>query len=266
MTENKDKMNAEIKKTVKAGNSSAVILPKAWLNQEVRVELVKKTPEIILNDVLSISKKYVPSEKIIGVYLTGSYARKEQTPDSDIDMLIISDDVNKREVREGIYSILIVSWGLLKWKLENDLFPIGPMIKEAQALINADYLKHMKEVVKVTRKNVKWYINTTKEKLELVKERLESKGKNIDSRTAYTLVLRIRTLQMIQNLIKNKLYSKKDLIQLIKKVSGSNNAYAAYLAIKNESEEADITTKEEAKKLYDYLEKQLKDTKKLLKY
>ena len=38
-------MNMEIKKTVKAGNSSAVILPRAWLNQEVRVELVKKSQE-----------------------------------------------------------------------------------------------------------------------------------------------------------------------------------------------------------------------------
>ena len=31
-------MEAQIKRAVKAGNSSAVILPRAWLNKEVRVE------------------------------------------------------------------------------------------------------------------------------------------------------------------------------------------------------------------------------------
>ena len=45
-------MEIQIKKTVKAGNSSAVVLPKSWLNQNVRVELIKKTPEIMLLDVI----------------------------------------------------------------------------------------------------------------------------------------------------------------------------------------------------------------------
>ena len=71
-------MEIQLKRAVRAGNSSAVILPKAWLNQEVRVELVKKTPEIILSDVIEIAKKYIELSSIIGIYLTGSYARGEE--------------------------------------------------------------------------------------------------------------------------------------------------------------------------------------------
>ena len=37
-------MSVQIKKAVKAGNSSAVVLPRAWLNKEVKIELFKKTP------------------------------------------------------------------------------------------------------------------------------------------------------------------------------------------------------------------------------
>ena|SRR3989338_929126 len=130
-------MDAEIKKTVRAGNSSAVILPRAWLDQEVRVELVKKTPEKILYETLSIASKHVALEEIIGIYLAGSYARGEEDRKSDIDILIITSDVDKEMIHEGIYNVLIVSDSLLKWKLENDILPIGPMLKEAVALLNS---------------------------------------------------------------------------------------------------------------------------------
>ena len=61
-------MEIQIKKAVKSGNSSAVILPKSWLNKEVRVELVEKSPEKILSEVLNIVGNYLDLKKIIGVY------------------------------------------------------------------------------------------------------------------------------------------------------------------------------------------------------
>ncbi len=256
-------MEIEIKKAVKAGNSSAVILPRAWLNQEVRVELVKKNPETILLDVIGIVKKYIDLKEIIGIYLAGSYARGEESKDSDIDVLVITSNIDKEMIKDGIYNILIISKELVEQKLNHDLFPIGSMIKEAKPLINHIYLSSLK--VKVTRENVKWYIDTTKEKLELIREILDRK-KNISNRVIYTLILRIRTLYIIQKLIKNKPYSKKDFINLISKISGSRNAYNSYLAIKNNLEEENKTTKEEAEKLYSYLKKQLSDVRKELRY
>ena len=257
-------MNIEIKKTVKAGNSSAVILPRAWLNQEVRVELLKKNPETILLDVINTAKKHIELKKIIGIYLVGSYARGEESKDSDIDVMVISSNIDREMIHEGFYNILIVSEELLNQKLKQNLFPVGQMIKEAKPLINSSYLNLIE--VKVTKKNVKWFIDTTREKLKLIRKFLKKTDEKTDNRIIYTLVLRIRTLYIIQKLVNNQNYSKKDFINLIIRISGSNNAYESYLIIKNNSEETDKATKEEAEKLYYYLEKQLENVKKLLKY
>jgi len=250
-------MDIEIKTAVKAGNSSAVILPRAWLDKEVRVELVKKTHETILIDAIEIAKKHIELREIIGIYLTGSYARKEENRESDIDILIISDNVDREMIREGAYNILIVSRELVKQKLENDLFPIGSMIKEAVPLLNSYYLKSLE--VKVTRKNIKWYLETTEKKLELIKKMLNKTIENIDNKIVYTLVLRIRTLYIIEKMIKNKPYSKKEFLNIINRLS--RNAYNSYLAVKNDSK-SEKTTKQEAENLYNYLEKQLDKVKK----
>lgn len=256
-------MEVQIKRAVKAGNSSAVILPRAWLNQEVRIELVEKNKEKILFETLEIAKKYMGLDRIIGVYLAGSYARGEETKESDIDILVITDSVDKEMIYEGSYNILIISKELLSQKLKEDLFPIGQMIKEAKALINSNYLSSIK--VKVTKENTKWYLNTTEEKLKLIKLALENtKNNTIDNKVIYTLILRIRTLHIIDKLINNKEYSKKEFLKLISKISGKN-AYNSYLSIKNNLTEANKTTKEEAEKLYSYLKKQLDDVKKMLK-
>jgi len=267
-------MEVQIKKTIKAGNSSAVILPRAWLNKEVRVELVKKTPEIILSDVLEILKEHLPLKSIIGVYLVGSYARGEEDENSDIDVLIITDNVSKEMISEGIYNLLIVSYQLFYQKLNKNLFPVGQMIKEAKPLINGDYIDGLE--VGVTKKNVKWYLDTTKEKLKIIKEYIDNakkikdktRGKNkkcLPDKIAYTLILRIRTLEIIKNLIQNKNYSKREFIKLIKKISNGNNAYERYLASKNDLKEENKLMIDEAEKLYEYLKKDLEKVKGMVK-
>ena len=256
-------MNIEIKKTVRAGNSSAVILPRAWLDQEVRVELVKKTPEIILYETLKIISTQINTKEIIGIYLVGSYARGEEDRESDIDILIITRSIDKEMISEGIYNILIISQELLKWKLENDLLPIGPMLAEAVPLINSSYLDNIN--VNSTYKNLKWYIDTTKDKIGLIRRALDSTKGKVDNSVIYTIVLRIRTLHTIKKLIKNEKYSKKEFFRLIDKISGSDSAYEAYVLVKNNLDEDAITTKDESERLCSYLTKQLKDVIGLLR-
>src|SRR3989344_4393278 len=99
----------QIKKTVKSGNSSAVILPRSWLNKEVRVELIKKTSETILLEVIKVLREHLDLKEIIGIYLTGSYARGEEDENSDIDILVLTKDIDRKMIREGIYNILIIS-------------------------------------------------------------------------------------------------------------------------------------------------------------
>lgn len=261
-------MEVQIKRAVRAGNSSAVILPRAWLDREVRVELARKTPETILIEVIEILKKHVKLEEVIGIYLAGSYARGEEKEDSDIDILVVTRDTDKEMISEGIYNILIVSKILIKQKLDNDLFPIGQMIKEAKPLINSAYLESIE--VKVTKKNIKWYTDTTEEKLKLIKEIIDSarkiNKKHLDARIAYTLVLRIRTLYITEKLIKNKNYSNKDFLKIMKNVSKGTDAYDGYLAVKKNSSKKVNVDIEEISKLYDYLGSQLAKIRKLVEF
>lgn len=257
-------MDIQIKKAVKAGNSSAVILPRAWLNKDIRVELIKKTHESMLYESLEIIKKYIKLEEIISVYLTGSYARGEEDENSDIDILVITNNTDKEMICEGIYNILLVSEQLLKQKLEQDLFPVGQMIKEAKALLNSHYLDSIE--VKVTKKNVKWYIDTTQDKIKLIKrviEKAKKDNKKINGRVIYTLILRIRTLYIIKKLIENKDYSKKEFLKIIKNIS-KGNSYEEYLNVKNELKDEKRVSVEEAEELYNYLEKELTEVKRLL--
>ena len=64
----------------------------------------KKTPEIILLDVIDIIKKYIDLSDVIGIYLTGSYARGEEDEESDIDVLVITENVDREMINKGIYN------------------------------------------------------------------------------------------------------------------------------------------------------------------
>jgi predicted nucleotidyltransferase len=259
-------MEIQLKRAVRAGNSSAVILPKAWLNQEVRVELVKKTPEIILLDVIEIVKKHINLSSIIGIYLTGSYARGEEDENSDIDILIITNKIDKESINEGIYNILIISSELLKQKLTQDLFPLGQMIKEAKPILNSSYLDSIE--MRLTRKNLKWYIDTTEHKLKLIKKVMDkikkSNKKYVSNKVAYTLILRIRTLHIIKKLIESENYSKKEFIQIIKKVSKGTASYGGYLDIKNNSSDSKEASIDEIERLYEYLKGELLEVRKMI--
>lgn len=258
-------MEIQIKKTIKAGNSSAVLLPRAWLNKEVRVELIEKTHEKILLETLSILTTHLSLEKIIGVYLVGSYARKEQTPNSDIDILVITNNIDKPLISQDNYNILLVSTKLLQKKLNTDILPIGQMLKEATPLLNSPYLDSIK--IKVTKKNISWYLKTTQEKIKLIKKATQLQEKNsgkTNSLITYTLILRIRTLYIIETLIKNTKYSNKDFLSLIVKLSGNSIPYEDYLSVKNNQNTKPKSTIEQVRTLNKYLESYLSKINKLI--
>ncbi|MBU3907502.1 MAG: DUF2080 family transposase-associated protein [Nanoarchaeota archaeon] len=261
-------METILRKTIKSGNASAVVLPKSWLDKRVKIELVDKTPETILYDVLEVVKPIIDLSEIIGIYLVGSYARKDQTNLSDIDILIISEKTNKEIIKKGGYEIMIVSLGLLNYKLKENLLPIGTMLKEAMPLLNSHLLKEIK--VKVTKKNIEWYLKTTEDRLKIIKnsidtiEKKKPNGKLSDA-IAYSLILRLRTLYMINCLINNQKYDKDKFIQLIKKISGSLIAYDRYLYAKDNKESKRELPLNEGKKLYVYLKEYLRETEKLVK-
>ena len=244
------------RRTIKSGNASAVVLPKSWLNKKVKIELIDKTKEAILHDVLYIVKSSIDPSEIIGIYLVGSYARGDSTYTSDTDILIISEKTDRELIKKEGYEILIVSLNLLNYKLNENLLPIGTMLKEAQPLLNNNFLKKIN--IKVSKKNVSWYLKTTKNSLEVIKssiDRIEKKKPNgkLSDAIAYSLILSLRTLYMIDCLKNKKPYKKNEFIELTRKISGSLTAYERYVYSKNNEDSKRELLLSEGKKLYIYL-------------
>lgn len=246
-----------IKNTIRVGNSAGVLLPKEFLNTQVKVVL---QPLNIEKDILDILIEEKVLKNVLGCYLIGSYARKEQTIESDVDVLAITDKINKR-IKKGKYEIICISKEEIERQLEENALPILPMIKEAKTIIN-DYL--MREYIDspLTKKNLKWHIDTTKSAMRVVKEYIklaEEMEEKVSDAASYSLILRLRTLYIINCLRKGKLWTKEEFLDLIKKISGSLIAYERYLDSKNNNAKEYKLPIEEAKKLMNYINKKIKE-------
>src|SRR3989344_5864914 len=93
----------ELKEVRKWGNSAGILLPKELIGKQVKITIIDRTLEI-KKEVLNIIEPFL--QDIIGVYLTGSYARGEETEESDIDILVISENTKKSFI-SGKYEIEI---------------------------------------------------------------------------------------------------------------------------------------------------------------
>ena len=204
-----------VKPVVRVGNSAGIVLPKEWLGGEVKVELVRK-PLNIKKDVLEILDKYL--DKVLGVYLVGSYARGEEDSKSDVDVLVVTSDIDKRIVK-GKYEIVLISLEKIKNGIKNVL-PIVPMLREARVLINGRLLDELRDY-KIDKKSLKWHIDTTESMLSIIEKDLEIEEelgeKMIKGGLAYPLVLRLRQVYIVNCLLKNKKYFGRDFIKFLKK-------------------------------------------------
>lgn len=252
-----------IKNTIRVGNSAGVLLPKEFLNTQVKIVL---QPLNIEKDVLDILLKEKVLSNVFGVYLVGSYARNEQTIDSDIDILVITDNLNDKIV-SGKYDLMLVSKDLVDEKMEKNIFPLLPMMIEAKPIINKFLLDNYANTP-ITKNNLKWHIDTTKSAMDVVMEYIklaEETGKEVSDAASYSLVLRLRTIYLIDCLKKRKKWTKEEFLGLIKKISGSLTAYERYLESKNKNTKEFKLPINEAKKLMSYNNKKIRGIEKWLR-
>lgn len=240
-----------IKPIVRIGNSAGVILPKNWINGEARVELIEK-PMDIKKDLLELLDSYL--EDIEGIYLVGSYARGEQTKESDIDVLVITNKTSK-QIKKNKYDLILIPKEKIESLLKKNIIPILPMLKESKPIINSSLIKEYQKTP-LTKESLKWHIESTKSVLRVNKEMIKL-DKDLKTKTsdaiAYSLILRLREAYIVDCLIKDKAPIKKELINLIKKISGSLKAYQGYLRMKNNEKDENELLVEEAQKLYEYI-------------
>ena len=246
-----------IKPIVRMGNSACVLLPKAWIDGKAKVELIEK-PIDVKRDLFEILSPYL--EDVIGIYLVGSYARGEQEVDSDVDVIIITNNLNKR-IEKGKYEIILISKDSIEKQLKNNILPLLPMLRESKPLMNAKLLEEYKNI-KLTRKNLKFHIETTKSAMAVIEKSIDldkDLGIKAGDGSAYSLILRLRGVYLVDKLRTGKKWSKKEFLKLIKKISGSLIAYEGYLRVKSNKKAKDELPLEEAQKFYDYIVKRVKE-------
>jgi|SRR3989344_455164 len=250
-----------IRKIVRVGNSAGVVLPREWLNGRARVELIDK-PLDIKAEIFEIIGDYL--DEVEGIYLVGSYARGEENSDSDVDVLVITQKINKKIV-SGKYEITLISKDSLKESLEKNIIPLLPMILEARAILNKSILEDCKNIG-LNKKNTFWHIDSTKSILKVNRENIEldrEKGFTGDA-VAYSLVLRLREVYIVDCLMKNKMWSSKGLKDLIKKISGSLDIYKGYIRVKKGESKKEELSIEDAVKVYDYIGDRIDEQEKWL--
>ncbi|MDO8467528.1 MAG: nucleotidyltransferase domain-containing protein [Nanoarchaeota archaeon] len=251
-----------IKETVKVGNGAGVILPRSWYGGKVRVELVEN-PLDIKKDVMKILDDYL--DKILGVYLVGSYARGEQTERSDVDILVITDRIDK-VIKKGKYEIIMVSKENVEKSLKDNILPLLPMLREASTLINRELIKNYINT-SLTRKNLSFHIETTKSALKVVRGLIDL-SEDLDGASEgilYSLGLRLRETYIVECLIMKKSYSNKEFITLVKKLTGSRKLYDGYLESKDKVKIKNFVSVSEARMVYDYTLKKLKEQEKWIR-
>ncbi len=252
-----------IKPVIRLGNSAGVILPREWLNGQARVVLVK-APSNINKEVFEILDSVL--ESVLGIYLVGSYARGEEKEDSDIDVLVITSDINSK-IKKGKYDIILISKKNLESELDNNILPLLPMLKEAKPITNKDLIREYQST-SLSHKNLKWHFETTKTALNVIKEAVElakERKEKISANIVYSLILRLRQVLIVSSLIANRKATNEELKRIIKKLTGSLESYKAYKLAKEKINNNKILNTESAENILSFIKEKIEEQKKWIK-
>lgn len=254
-----------VKTVVKSGNGGAVWVPKDWLGEEVVIILPEKPKLGLRGKIIHLLEPYLKDIISVGIY--GSYARNEQTKDSDIDVLVITKDKNiKLNFKEK--KLEIASFPIDKLKKAIEKYPTiyYQIVQEAEPIINSYVFEELKNV-KINKGSFKGYLKETEEHLKSNKEFLELD--KIDDTylksysVLYSAMLRLRGLFIIKSILKkDKFLNKKFKNWLISQDLTPHefeDSYRAYRLIRDNKNTKGLLTKLSiAEKVLNILEKELK--------
>ena len=254
-----------IKTVVKSGNGGAVWVPKDWMGQEVVVTLPEKPRFEFRENIIHLLEPYLKYIISVGVY--GSYARNEQTSQSDIDVLVITKDKDiKLDFKEE--KVEVVSFTIEKFKKAIEKYPAiyYQMVQEAEPLINEYVLNELK-FIKVDKNSFGDYLKETEEHLKSDRQLLDLD--KIDYyylksfSVLYSGILRLRTLFIINCILKKAKFSYKSFKKwAVSKSLGSKDfedAYKAFRLVRNNEDTSKLRISiDVAEKILNNLEKELK--------
>lgn len=204
------------KDVVRFGNGSIVYTPKKWIGEKAIVILEKK-PLNATEEILKTLKPHLA--EIQGIYLFGSHARNEQTKDSDIDVLVVSDHLKIKNTGKLRFTAASKEKLLEHIKKDWTLFSFQ-MIKEARPVFNQQLLEELKQTK--TSPDFKQFFNSTLEAFKKVEHILKldrKKGKKIVKSPAaiYSLILRLRTMFLMHIYFRKEDFSNAKFREYLKK-------------------------------------------------
>jgi predicted nucleotidyltransferase len=253
-----------VKKAVKSGNGGAVWVPKRWLGQEVVVILPIKRKYDIKERIIQLLQPYL--KDVIAVFLYGSYARKEETAESDIDVLILTQNRIKIHINEPSFEITVFQLENFKKALLKHPVIYYQIIQEAEPLINSYLLEQLKKI-RLNKKNFKKYIDETKEHIKSNKELLELDALDNDfvksNSIIYSIILRLKGIYISKCLIKKEKFSNRSFKLWITKKGITNkdfeDSYSNYRAVRDDQPTKMKIEISLAKKLLNILEKEIEN-------
>ena len=236
---------------MKFGNGSIVYTPKRWIGEKVLVILEKK-PLDVAGETIEILKPHLGD--VEGIFLFGSFARNEQTSQSDIDVIVISGKIfGIKKTGKFDFTVKTKSEFAKEMKTDPTLF-LYQIAREGTPILNESVLNKLKSVD--INPNFEKFFDDTIGAFKSARGLLAANKKFLDSNAAiYSLVLRLKGLFIIQCYKKNLQYSGKKFMELIKSHGFSEKTADAFLEAHRTEQDnrkagAKISTSD-AKKLFE---------------
>lgn len=218
------------KPVVAFGNGSIVYTPKQWIGKKAIVILEQKTPDLA-EEIFKTLKPH--AEHLQGVFLFGSQARNEQTPDSDIDVLVVSDQ--EFEIKKEKFEFVVKTKNEIMQSIQSDpkLF-LFSALREAKPIFNESLLQELRGIK--PKPDFKRFFEDTLTAFQNVQQLLAPEQKRqqkfTDSNAIfYSLILRLKTIFLIHCFAKKKSCSNKQFFQFLRAHGLSQKLIEDFLAV-----------------------------------
>jgi len=251
------------KKVARSGNGGAVWVPKEWLGEEIIVTRIEAPKLSLEEEVINILLPYL--KDISGIYLYGSYARKEETKDSDIDILVIAKKIFKVEKIKR-FDISFIEIKKIREAVQRNPF-IHQMINESKPIINSYLLDELKRSKTDFNGFIKWYKETTNDSIKISKgfiglDEMES-NYLISYNVIYSMILRLRGIFLIRSILNKDKFSnsffKKFIIKFIPEFE-FKKIYKVYKDLRDNKKTANVKIEIDiVKKLLEILNNEIKN-------
>ena len=220
-----------LKQAIKVGNGAGILLPRKYLGSLVEVNIKTQSIEDIKRQILEKASPYL--EEINGIYLTGSYARNEEKLDSDIDVIIISED--KIDLKMENYHFICLEYNKLLKEMAESVIEYYPMLLEAKPILNKAILRSLLEIP-LTKTNLRYHIESCKSALKVIKKALETQEKDliVNDAMIYSLVLRLRSIYLVDMILDKKIGNNKGLMKYSISVDSIEKLYNIYRKLKED--------------------------------